>query len=192
VFLAALLLATVPGAALAHGALGGAGALITGFVHPLTGIDHLFAAIGVGALAQRLGGRLRLVLPGAFWTGVFGGLLAPIPSLAGLVFEVLLASTLIATSLLMLAGRALHTSVLTVAAFSFAFLHGHAHRIEHVAMDSPAALIAGIAAATAAVLVSGSLLMRVSFVRELAPRHAAIAFASTGLVLLATTAGGIA
>ena len=43
-----------PIAALAHPGHDGAGGLVHGFVHPVTGIDHVLAMIAVGVLAAQL------------------------------------------------------------------------------------------------------------------------------------------
>ena len=49
---------------------------LSGFFHPLEGIDHLMAAFSIGLLAARSQGQFRLGLPLLFATGVFlGGVL---------------------------------------------------------------------------------------------------------------------
>lgn len=55
------LLAGVP-LAQAHPGHGPAG-FVTGFIHPLTGWDHLMAMLAVGLWASQLGGRARWALP---------------------------------------------------------------------------------------------------------------------------------
>src|SRR3546814_53068 len=52
--------------ALAHSGSGSVGGLTAGFMHPLTGIDHLLAMIMVGLWAAQLGGRALWVVPLSF------------------------------------------------------------------------------------------------------------------------------
>ncbi|MGB2657194.1 MAG: HupE/UreJ family protein, partial [Pseudolabrys sp.] len=55
-----------PAAALAHPGHDGAGGLVNGFFHPLTGIDHVLAMIAVGVLAAQYGGRALWLVPMSF------------------------------------------------------------------------------------------------------------------------------
>ena len=57
-----------PSAALAHPGHGFG--LQAGFLHPLTGTDHLLAILGVGLWAAILGGRARWALPAGFLTAM--------------------------------------------------------------------------------------------------------------------------
>ncbi|WP_027532576.1 HupE/UreJ family protein [Bradyrhizobium sp. WSM3983] len=56
----------VPTGALAHAGHGDTSALLNGFTHPLTGIDHVLAMIAVGVLAAQLGGRALWLVPLSF------------------------------------------------------------------------------------------------------------------------------
>lgn len=72
----------IPTLALAHtGAPGGAG-FAGGFLHPLTGIDHLLAIVAVGVIAARRGGRdlwrLPLLFAGLLASGALAGPMVPI------------------------------------------------------------------------------------------------------------------
>ncbi len=55
-----------PAAALAHPGHDGAGGLVHGFFHPVTGIDHVLAMIAVGVLAAQYGGRALWLVPMSF------------------------------------------------------------------------------------------------------------------------------
>ena len=55
-----------PAAALAHPGHDGAGGLLHGLVHPVTGIDHVLAMIAVGLLAAQYGGRALWLVPTSF------------------------------------------------------------------------------------------------------------------------------
>lgn len=63
-------------AAQAHTDVGVAGGLLTGFMHPLSGIDHLLAMVAVGIWGATLGRPLVWALPVAFpMLMVVGGVL---------------------------------------------------------------------------------------------------------------------
>ena len=53
--LLALLLSLLPSAALAHVPEGGAGSVMAGLLHPVTGIDHVVAMVAVGLWGAVLG-----------------------------------------------------------------------------------------------------------------------------------------
>lgn len=95
------LLSALP--ATAHG-LAGSG-LMTGALHPLTGLDHLLLLVGVGALAARVDRRLLWpALGGAVVGALFGAAGGMIP--AG---ELLAALSVSALGLLLLAARRLRS-----------------------------------------------------------------------------------
>ena len=104
--------------------------LLTGFMHPLLGIDHIIMMIAVGAWAIQLGGKARWIVPAAFVTimtlgGIIGmetGSLAYIE--AGIIASVIAIGVLIA--------MAVRLPVVASAALVgvFAFFHGHAHGSE--------------------------------------------------------------
>jgi urease accessory protein len=49
--------ASVPSVAFAHTGIGGTAGPSHGFLHPITGLDHVLAMVMVGVLAWQLGGR---------------------------------------------------------------------------------------------------------------------------------------
>jgi len=52
-YLVSLILLFIPGLALAHGGDHGIGSLGAGFLHPFTGLDHLFTLIALGLVWSR-------------------------------------------------------------------------------------------------------------------------------------------
>jgi len=58
--------AMIPTAAWAHPGLHGETSFMSGFSHPLMGIDHILAMISVGLLAAHLGGRSLWAVPNSF------------------------------------------------------------------------------------------------------------------------------
>src|SRR5690606_10353631 len=83
---ASLAVAALPGAAWAHaghGELGGQlGGLAAGLAHPLLGLAHLLARVGVGLWATRLGGRAVWAVPLAFLAAMAAGGAAGLAGLA--------------------------------------------------------------------------------------------------------------
>ena len=63
------------GPAFAHTGVSATTGLAQGFLHPLSGLDHVLAMVAVGLYAAQLGGRGLWLLPSAFVvTMVVGGL----------------------------------------------------------------------------------------------------------------------
>jgi urease accessory protein len=140
------LLATIAGPALAH-----PGHAESGFLHPLTGTDHLLAMVGVGMWAAFLSTRRRsaaLLVPLAFMAMMavgaaagFAGIKLPF-SEAGVLASVFMLGALIAAAVRM----PLAAAMLVVG--GFALLHGYAHAGEAPEGD-PGRYILGFLAATA-------------------------------------------
>jgi urease accessory protein len=119
-----------PSFALAHTGVGDASGLLSGFAHPLGGLDHLCAMIGVGLWAAQRGGRAIWLVPLAFVAVMaFGGLLGAVGIAIPFVERGIIASVLILGILIAAAIRLpLLASALIVGAF--ALFHGHAHGAE--------------------------------------------------------------
>jgi urease accessory protein len=141
----AMVLATAS-PAWAHSGIG-AGA-ISGFVHPLQGLDHVLAMIAVGVWAAQLGRRAALLLPVVFPVVMaIGALLAMSGVAMPLVETAIIVSVLVLGLLIVLATRpGLMTSAAVVAVF--ALFHGHAHGSESPEAVPPIAYGLGFLAAT--------------------------------------------
>ena len=124
------LLVFAPAAALAHPGHDGAGGLVHGFVHPVTGIDHVLAMIAVGVLAAQYGGRALWLVPMSFLVAMAA---AGVVGMAGIVIPV--AEVGIGVSVVVL-GLAIAfqlrppTSVAMAVVGFFALFHGYAHGAE--------------------------------------------------------------
>jgi len=134
--------------ALAHDGEGIAGGLASGFLHPLSGADHLIAMVAVGLWGAQLGAPAIWLLPIAFPLvmavgGVLGVLHIPLPA----------PETMIALSALLL-GAAVAARLrppIVVAALIvglFAIFHGHAHGAELPGAADPMAYGVGFVTAT--------------------------------------------
>ena len=129
--------------------------VMTGFVHPFTGLDHLSVMIGVGLLAALMGGKAVSRLPMAFiGIMVIGGALG----VAGMVLpgiEMGIALSVIGMGAMLLAGGRMSEKVATGLVMAFALFHGMAHGME-MPLDAQALeYFSGFIVATAILHVSG-------------------------------------
>jgi len=134
--------------AFAHEQTGIAGGLTSGFMHPLTGLDHLVAMVAVGLWGAQLGAPAIWVLPITFPLvmavgGVLGVLGIPLPlpelfiSLSALVLGAVVAAR----------ARWPFAAACAVVAV-FAIFHGYAHGAELPRAANPLAYGVGFVVAT--------------------------------------------
>jgi urease accessory protein len=153
---ALLLLALVPARVLAHTAGSSAGAgFVTGFLHPLGGLDHVLAMLAVGMWGAQLGYPAIWVLPVAFPQvmavgGVAGILGLPLPGVeVGVTFSVIVLGSMIALD----ARPPLWIAALLVG--FFAIFHGYAHGAELPGQAGAVAYSAGFVTATGLIHLTG-------------------------------------
>ena len=155
--LAAIVGAVLVSPAWAHAGIGphSHSGFMAGFLHPLMGLDHELAMLGVGIWAVQLGKRAIWLVPASFVTvmiigaalGIMG---APLPMVElGIGGSVLVIGALIAFGARMPAGLAMALVGL------FALFHGYAHGTELPGFAHPAAYGAGFVAATSLLHVAG-------------------------------------
>lgn len=150
----------LPLAAQAHTGSGNAAGFGAGFLHPFLGWDHLLAMVAVGIWAAQLGGRMAGWLPVTFVLALLlgaalgaGGIALPYIE-TGILLSVLVLGALIS---LALKPHAVFAALLVAL---FALAHGHAHGTEiPMAMDG-IGYGAGMALASALLLVAGFSLIR--------------------------------
>ena len=151
----ALCSAVAPVSALAHSEAAGSG-LMSGLLHPVTGMDHLLAMLSVGIVSVRLGGAHIWRIPAAFvstmalgaWAG-FHGWLTP-PYEAGIAWSVLLLGLAIACD-----GARRAVSMIFVCVALFGVCHGYAHGAEIPAADSALFYVTGFLISTVFIHVVG-------------------------------------
>ena len=129
--------------------------LAHGFLHPLSGLDHVLAMVAVGLYAAQLGGRSLWLLPSAFVaTMLAGGLLGyvgvPVP-----MVEQGIGLSVVAMGLAIAVGLRLPVVIATILVGAFALVHGHAHGGEGAELDSFLSYAAGFVAATAILHAAG-------------------------------------
>ncbi|MFV0337995.1 MAG: HupE/UreJ family protein [Chthoniobacterales bacterium] len=158
IFLLAAFLFCLP--TLAHAHVGGAvhGGFLDGVLHPLTGLDHLFAILALGLWAAQLGGRAIWGIPLGFTGVMFLSSIVGMGSSGSVVIEQgILASVFIMGLLLVFAVR-LPVIVGGILVAVFAFFHGFAHGAEMPANATHFIYILGFAFITLAISFSGVVL----------------------------------
>jgi urease accessory protein len=122
--------ALMPLAARAHVEGGQSSGLLAGFLHPLSGADHVVAMVAVGLWGAVLGPPALWLLPVAFpMVMAFGGLLGllglPLPAV-----EVGIAASGVVLGLMVLLERRPPLGLALLLVGLFALFHGHAHGSE--------------------------------------------------------------
>lgn len=140
----------------------GGGGILSGFLHPLLGLDHLLAMLAIGFLSAQIGGRAIWSVPTAFVSAMALGALLGIAGLAIPVVEYGITGSVFVLGLGILAYRRLPEAAGIGLAAVFGFFHGHAHGTEIPDLTSTVVLlvayIAGFLVATAGLHVIGALL----------------------------------
>src|SRR5688572_17148307 len=123
----ATILALIPTAAFAHAGHGGHDGLLSGFMHPMGGLDHVLAMVAVGVFAAVLGGRALWLVPASFVAMMLAGF-----ALGANGIDLPMVELGIALSSIVIGGAAALGRPMPVAAAmalvgTFAVFHGHAH-----------------------------------------------------------------
>jgi len=130
--------------------------IASGLLHPLTGIDHLFALLAVGWMAhtqQRLAGRLALAA--LFLTSMLAGAGLGIAGFSSPIVEYAICISLIVTgAIVVLPIQREYAGILVVVA---GLCHGMAHGSECPASANSAIFLAGMVASSALLLATGIL-----------------------------------
>jgi urease accessory protein len=156
--MALLILATAllaPATVLAHNPAGIAGGFASGFLHPLTGIDHILAMVAVGIWGAQLGAPAIWALPVAFplVMSVGGALGVRGVLLPGVEIGIAASALLLGYMIFREARLPLYAAALLVG--FFAIFHGYAHGTELPNAANPLAYGVGFVLATGLLHVSG-------------------------------------
>jgi urease accessory protein len=116
--------------AFAHVQQGAGAGFLTGFVHPISGLDHVLAMVAVGLWGAQLGAPAIWVLPVAFplvmaLGGMLGLIGVPVP---GIEYGIAASAILLGAAVLFEVRASLFATALLVGVF--AIFHGHAHGTE--------------------------------------------------------------
>ena len=151
--LAQTMLATEP--AIAHTVGASAVGFGAGFLHPLTGLDHLLAMVSVGIWGAFLGAPAIWLLPIAFPLimavgGALGVIGVPLPA-----SELLIALSVVVLGVLIASARRLPVAVALSVVAIFAVAHGHAHGAELPGAVDALAFTVGFVLATGLLHLAG-------------------------------------
>ena len=139
----------------AHSGQGLQGGFVSGFLHPVFGLDHVVAMISVGLWGAFLGAPAIWLLPVVFpLVMAFGGVLgiAGIP-LPGVEIGIALSAIVLGIMVALAARPPLWIAAVVVGLF--ALFHGHAHGTELPHAANPLAYSLGFVIATGLLHLSG-------------------------------------
>lgn len=138
----------------AHPGHGGHG-LESGFVHPLTGLDHLLAMIAVGLWASQIGRRALWAVPLSFVGCMSLGGIAEFAGISIPLVEPGILASLFVFGLLIAIGFQWPTWAAATIAGLFAICHGAAHASEMAAGESAIVYSIGFVLATSLLHLAG-------------------------------------
>lgn len=141
----ASLLVLSSGPAFAH--TGGDLTVLSGLLHPVTGLDHLLAMLGVGVLAVSRSPRQGMVIVGAFLAALFSGSLLGMAGLSTSLAEPGVLGSLVVFGALIAAGNRVPFAMVAGITGFFGLAHGFAHGVEAVG-GTPLYLAAFLAASS--------------------------------------------
>jgi urease accessory protein len=153
--LLALVLALTPSLAFAHVGVGDTTGIAHGFMHPISGTDHILAMVAVGLFAAHLGGRALWLVPLSFVAMMaFGGVLG----MAGIglaYVEIAIGLSVVVLGIIVAARLNPPVAIAMALVGFFAIFHGHAHGAEMPETASGLAYGVGFILATALLHASG-------------------------------------
>jgi urease accessory protein len=150
---AALML--IPTAAFAHTGVGEAHGFVSGFAHPLSGLDHILAMVTVGIFAWQLGGRALWLVPGSFVLAMAAGAALGMASIPLPFVEFGVAASVIVLGGVVAFARGAPIAIAMGVVALFAIFHGHAHGSEMPLDAAGSAYAAGFMLATALLHAAG-------------------------------------
>lgn len=122
--------------------------IIQGFVHPIGGIDHALAMIGLGIIAGLIGGRALWLVPAAFVTFMAVGAMMGIRRIDLPNYETGIALSVVVIGVIIGFGRLLPIAGAAALAAVISVVHGYAHGAELPLETSVAGYVAGFVIAT--------------------------------------------
>jgi urease accessory protein len=154
----------------------------TGFLHPLTGLDHFLAMVAVGLWAAHLRGRAPLALPIAFPLAMIAGASLAVSGWMLPAVEQTIAISVVVLGAVVASGVRVPLLASMAIVAMFAVFHGHAHATE--AAGNLAAYGVGFTLATIALHILGMLAGAVLVTRRRALMIGGTAITTVGLALL--------
>jgi len=124
--------------------------LVSGLLHPLTGVDHLLAMLAVGLWSALTHQTLRraMLAPVVFLVMLFAGEMLGMMGLQMPMVEPMIMTSLLILGLLVAARKAVNDTIGFVVVGLFALFHGLAHGMELPAATGVMSFVAGFMIAT--------------------------------------------
>jgi urease accessory protein len=144
-----------PAAALAHPGHDGAGGLVHGLIHPVSGIDHVLAMIAVGVLAAQYGGRALWLVPMSFLVAMAAAAIIGMAGIPVQIVEAGIGLSIVVLGLMIASQIKAPTLMAMVVVGFFALFHGYAHGSEMPSGSAGLSFAAGFVIATALLLGAG-------------------------------------
>lgn len=126
----ALFVSLAPTVASAHVGVGDTQGFSHGFLHPLSGIDHILVMVAVGVLAAQLGGRALWALPLAFIGMMIVGGAGGMSGVEVPFVEIGIGVSVVVLGLFVAFGLDVPVAAAMALVGLFAIFHGHAHGAE--------------------------------------------------------------
>lgn len=145
----------VPTAAFAHVGVGETTGLFHGFMHPVSGIDHILCMVAVGVFAFVLGGRALWLVPLSFVGMMAVGFLLGVSGFQLPFVELGIGLSSVVIGAVAATGRPVPVIGAMALVGVFAVFHGHAHGAEMPHDASGLAYAAGFIVATALLHAAG-------------------------------------
>lgn len=120
----------VPSIASAHPAIFHHFTLVQGFLHPLTGLDHVLAMTSVGLWSSQKGGRAIWALSLAFVGAMLAGVALGMAGFGLSMMEPMIAASVLVLGLMIASATTLPLWAGTALVMLFAVFHGNAHALE--------------------------------------------------------------
>ena len=168
--LIAALLTLLATPASAHAGIGDTHDFVSGFLHPLFGLDHFLAMTMLGAWAVMLGGRAVWMVPLAFILSMAAGGGLGFAGIALPFTETLILLSVAALALLLVVRPRMPALAAGGMAAAFALAHGFAHGAEMPADAAVIGYTSGFLIATALLHGTGMAAARLATFRPLRQR----------------------
>ncbi|WP_120509771.1 HupE/UreJ family protein [Rahnella bruchi] len=129
----------------------------SGWMHPLSGMDHLLAMVSVGAWSSQIGGKAIWIVPAAFVCFMFTGGLLGFEHIEIPGTEVGVSLSVVLLGLAISVKKILRIYLAATVTALFGIFHGYAHGYEMPLMQNKLTYTAGFLATTAMLHAVGAI-----------------------------------
>ena len=129
----------------------------SGWMHPLSGLDHLLAMVSVGAWSSQIGGKAIWIVPSAFVCFMFLGGVVGFEHIELPLTETGVSLSVVLLGFAIFVRQKLPVFIAAAATALFGVFHGYAHGYEMPLMQNKAIYTLGFLCTTALLHVTGAL-----------------------------------